>query len=52
MEIEEGALRKIIKEEMKSVLKEIGLHDDNAGDDVRDLRTRITDYVARAILCT
>jgi hypothetical protein len=44
MEIDEIALRKIVREEMKSVLKEIGLHDDDAGDDVRDLRTLITDW--------
>ena len=44
MEIDESALRKIVKEEMKSVLKEIGLHDDDAGDDVRDLRSLITDW--------
>ena len=29
---------------MKSVLKEIGLHDDDAGNDVRDLRSLITDW--------
>lgn len=29
---------------MKSVLKEVGLHDDNAGNDVRDLRSLITDW--------
>ncbi len=44
MEIEEGTLRQIIREEMKSVLKEIGLHDDDAGNDVRDLRSLITDW--------
>jgi hypothetical protein len=44
MEIEEGTLRQIIREEMKSVLKEIGLHDDDAGTDVRDLRSLITDW--------
>ena len=44
MEIEEGTLRQIIREEMKSVLREIGLHDDDAGTDVRDLRTLITDW--------
>lgn len=44
MDIDEGALRRIVKEEMKSALKEIGLHDDNAGDDVRDLRSLITDW--------
>jgi hypothetical protein len=44
MEIEEGTLRQIIREEMKSVLKEVGLHDDDAGNDVRDLRSLITDW--------
>ena len=29
---------------MKSALKEIGLHDDDAGTDVRDLRSLITDW--------
>jgi hypothetical protein len=44
VDIDELALRKIIREEMKSVLKEIGLHDDDAGTDVRDLRSLITDW--------
>jgi len=44
MEIEEGTLRKLIREEMKSVLKEIGLNDDDAGADVRDLRSLIQDW--------
>jgi len=44
MEIEETTLRLVIREEMKSVLKEIGLHDDEAGTDVRDLRSLITDW--------
>jgi hypothetical protein len=44
MNIDEIALRQIIREEMKSVLREIGLHDDDAGTDVRDLRTLITDW--------
>ena len=44
MNIDEKALRLIIREEMKSVLKEIGLHDDDAGNDVRDLRSLITDW--------
>ena len=37
-------LRTIVREEMKFALKEIGLHDDEAGDDVRDLRSLITDW--------
>ena len=44
MNIDEIALRQIVREEMKSVLKEIGLHDDDAGNDVRDLRSLITDW--------
>lgn len=44
MIIDEKALRQIIREEMKSVLKEVGLHDDDAGNDVRDLRSLITDW--------
>jgi hypothetical protein len=44
MNIDEIALRAIIREEMKSVLKEVGLHDDDAGKDVRDLRSLITDW--------
>ena len=44
MEIKEAELRTIIREEMKSVLKEVGLHDDDAGNDVRDLRSLITDW--------
>ncbi len=44
MEINEQQLRTIVREEMKSALKEIGLHDDDAGDDVRDLRSLITDW--------
>jgi hypothetical protein len=44
MEIDENTLRKVVREEMKSVLKEIGLHDDDAGDDVRDLRVLIKDW--------
>jgi hypothetical protein len=44
MNIDEVALRQIIREEMKSVLKEVGLHDEEAGDDVRDLRSLITDW--------
>jgi hypothetical protein len=44
VEIDENTLRKAVREEMKSVLKEIGLHDDDAGDDVRDLRILIRDW--------
>jgi hypothetical protein len=44
MNIDEIALRQIVREEMKSALKEVGLHDDDAGTDVRDLRSLITDW--------
>jgi hypothetical protein len=44
VDIDELALRKIIREEMKLALKEVGLHDEEAGDDVRDLRSLITDW--------
>jgi hypothetical protein len=44
MQIDEGTLRLVVREEMKSVLKEVGLHDDDAGNDVRDLRSLITDW--------
>jgi hypothetical protein len=44
VDIDESSLRRIVREEMKSALKEIGLHDDNAGEDVRDLRSLITDW--------
>ena len=46
MLIDEIALRQIVREEMKSALKEVGLHDDDAGNDVRDLRSLITDWRA------
>jgi hypothetical protein len=41
---EQQLLRTIVREEMKSALKEIGLHDDDASKDVRDLRSLITDW--------
>ena len=41
---ETALLRQIIREEMKSVLKEIGLHDDDAGNDVRELRSLVSDW--------
>ncbi len=46
MDIDELALRKLIREEMKFALKEVGLHDEEAGDDVRDLRSLLTDFRA------
>ena len=44
MLIEEIDLRTIVREEMKSELKVVGLHDDDAGNDLRDLRSLITDW--------
>ena len=44
MEIDEQSLRRVVREEMKFALKEVGLHDDDAGDDVRDLRALIRDW--------
>ena len=44
MLIDEIALRQIVREEMKSVLKEVGLHDDDAGNDVRELRSLVSDW--------
>jgi hypothetical protein len=44
MGIDELTLRNIVREEMKSALKEVGLHDDDAGADVRDLRVLLRDW--------
>lgn len=44
MDINEQTLRTIVREETRYALKEIGLHDDDAGADVRDLRSLITDW--------
>lgn len=44
MLIDEIALRMIVREEMKSALKEVGLHDDDAGNDVRELRSLVSDW--------
>ena len=44
MNIDEIALRQIVREEMKSVLKEVGLHDEDAGNDVRELRSLVSDW--------
>ena len=44
MNIDEQTLRTIVREETRHALKEIGLHDDEAGTDVRDLRSLITDW--------
>lgn len=44
MNIDEIALRMVVREEMKAVLKEVGLHDDDAGNDVRELRSLVSDW--------
>ena len=44
MLIDEIALRMAVREEMKAVLKEVGLHDDDAGNDVRELRSLVSDW--------
>ena len=44
MLIDEIALRMVVREEMKAVLKEVGLHDDDAGNDVRELRSLVSDW--------
>jgi len=44
MELDEQSLRRIVREETRQALKEVGLHDDDAGDDIRDLRSLITDW--------
>jgi hypothetical protein len=44
MDFDEGALRKLIREETRNALRDIGLADDNADADIRDLRSLITDW--------
>ena len=44
MDLNEQILRTIVREETRQALKEVGLADDNAGDDVRDLRSLISDW--------
>jgi hypothetical protein len=44
MEFDENALRKLIREETRNALKDIGLADDDADTDIRDLRSLITDW--------
>jgi phosphosulfolactate synthase (CoM biosynthesis protein A) len=44
MDFDEGALRKLIREETRNALKDIGLADDDADADIRDLRSLITDW--------
>lgn len=43
-DLDEVALRRIVREETRHALKDIGLHDDDAGADIRDLRSLITDW--------
>ena len=44
MDLNEQTLRTIVREETRQALKEVGLADDDAGNDVRDLRSLITDW--------
>jgi hypothetical protein len=44
MDINEQTLRTIVREETRQALKEVGLADEDAGNDVRDLRSLITDW--------
>jgi len=44
MDLDEAALRRIIREETRHALKDLGLADEDAGSDVRDLRSLITDW--------
>jgi hypothetical protein len=44
MDLNEQQLRTIVREETRQALKEVGLADDDAGNDVRDLRSLITDW--------
>ena len=46
MDLNEQTLRTIVREETRQALKEVGLADDDAGNDVRDLRSLITDWRA------
>lgn len=44
MDLNEQQLRTIVREETRQALKEVGLADEAAGNDVRDLRSLITDW--------
>lgn len=44
MDLNEQTLRTIVREETRQALKEVGLADEDAGNDVRDLRSLITDW--------
>jgi hypothetical protein len=42
--LNEQQLRTIVREETRQALKEVGLADEDAGNDVRDLRSLISDW--------
>jgi len=42
--MDEDKLREIVHQSVREAFKEVGLHDDDAGNDVRDLRSLITDW--------
>ena len=44
MDLNEQQLRTIVREETRQALKEVGLADEDAGNDVRDLRSLISDW--------
>jgi hypothetical protein len=43
-EMDEEKLRSIVRESVHQAFREIGLHDENAGKDVHDLRALISDW--------
>jgi hypothetical protein len=44
VDLNEQQLRTIVREETRQALKEVGLADEDAGNDVRDLRSLISDW--------
>lgn len=44
IDMDEQRLREIFRDEIRQALKEIGLHDDDAPSDVRDLRGLLRTY--------
>ena len=44
MDLNEQTLRTIVREETRQALKEVGLADDDAGNDVRELRSLVSDW--------
>lgn len=42
--MDEDKLREIVQGAVKQAFKEVGLHDETAGEDVRDLRSLIQDW--------